>query len=151
MGSGASSVYIWLQETFDWVKSTVLINCGNITMRQSLAIILNGDFQFEYDREDKLGQAQVDYLNSMDEGMDSSGVIINKVKIQTPNQEQKYDFVAANLYNAMKADNEGMIGPMITYLAMRSPDLKEVQFSDENEDDEVSIEMVYDEACAPGD
>ncbi len=116
-------------------------------MPSLLAIVLNGALQFEYDREDSLNHMQIDYLNSMDKGMDRSGVIIGQQKVMTPSSEQKYEFVATSLYNAIKTENEGMIGSMTTYLAVRDTDLKQLKFSDETGD--LSIELVHDAAFVP--
>ncbi len=115
-------------------------------MPSLLTIVLNGSLQFEYDREETLGHVQVDYLNSMDVGMDRSGVFIGQQKIMTPSQEQKQEFVATSLYNAIQNGSDGMIGSMTTYLAIRDADLKQVRFSDEAGD--LSVELVHDEAFA---
>ncbi len=111
-------------------------------MHYKLAILLNGIAQIEYDRAKPLEQKLADYLDNMDNKMDI-GISIGEKQIQTPTPEQKAEFVASNLYHAIKADNEGMASAMTSYLAVRIADLKQVKFNDA--DGNVSIELVYDE------
>jgi len=110
-----------------------------------LSILLNDELQFEYDRETPPDQGQMDFLNKMDKGMDASGVILDKEKIKVPTEEQKTQFVATNLFNAIEAKNGGMIGSMTTYLALRNPKLKQVNFV-KKEGEEVTNKMIYDKA-----
>jgi hypothetical protein len=111
-------------------------------MHYKLAILLNGIAQIEYDRKVALDAKLADYLNNMDVKMDS-GVSIGEKQIQTPTSEQKAEFVASNLYHAIKGDNEAMASAMTSYLAVRIADLKQVKIDDAN--GSVSIELVYDE------
>lgn len=111
-------------------------------MHYKLAILLNGVAQIEYDRAVALEQKLADYLDNMDQKMDA-GIRIGETPINDPSPEQKAEFVASNLYHAIKADNEAMASAMSSYLAVRLPDLKQVKFNDA--DGSVSIELVYDE------
>ena len=111
-------------------------------MRYKLAILLNGIAQIEYDREVALDAKLADYLDKMDSKMDI-GISIGEQQITSPTAEQKAEFVASNLYHAIKGDNEAMASAMTSYLAVRIADLKQVKFSDK--DGNVSIELVYDE------
>ncbi len=111
-------------------------------MRYKLAILLNSIAQIEYDRNVALDAKLADYLDNMDSKMDA-GITIGEQQIPSPSSEQKAEFVASNLYHAIKADNEGMASAMTSYLAVRLADLKQVKFSDQ--DGNVSIELVYDE------
>ncbi len=110
-------------------------------MRYLLAIVLNGIAQLEYDRNKPLPTKQADYLDKMDEKMDI-GIAVGEKQIPDPDQEQRAQFVASNLYHAIKADNEAIAAAMAGYLAVRLPALKQVQITDKN--DEVSIELIYD-------
>ncbi len=56
---------------------------------------------------------------------------------------KKAEFVASNLYHAIKGNNEAMASAMASYLAVRIPDLKQVKYHDT--DGNVGIELVYDE------
>jgi len=111
-------------------------------MRYKLAIVLNGIAQIEYDRNIALDAKLADYLDNMDSKMDA-GITIGEKLIPSPTSEQKAEFVASNLYHAIKANNEAMASAMTSYLAVRQADLKQLKFSDK--DGAVSIELVYDE------
>ena len=111
-------------------------------MHYKLAILLNGIAQIEYDRAKPLEQKRADYLDNMDQKMDA-GISIGEKQIPAPGPEQKTEFVASNLYHAIKGDNEAMASAMTSYLAVRIADLKQVKFNDA--DGNVAIELVYDE------
>jgi hypothetical protein len=111
-------------------------------MRYKLAILLNGIAQIEYNRDVALDAKLADYLDNMDQKMDS-GVSIGEQQIQSPTPEQKAEFVATNLYHAIKGDNEAMASAMTSYLAVRNADLKQIKFNDN--DGNVAIDLVYDE------
>ncbi len=114
-------------------------------MRYKLAILLNGIAQLEYDREVALVAKQADYLEKMDQQM-AKGVRLGDETIDTPELEQQAQFVASNLYHAIRADNESAAAAMCSWLAVRIPELKQVQMSDVQGDvkGDVSIELVYD-------
>ena len=111
-------------------------------MRYKLAILLNGIAQIEYDRDIPLDAKKADYLDNMDKRMDA-GIQVGEQEIPAPTPEQKAEFVASNLYHAIRADNEGMASAMTSWLAVRIPELKQVKIDDKNEG--VSIELVYNE------
>ena len=111
-------------------------------MHYKLAILLNGIAQIEYDRAKPLEQKRADYLDNMDQKMDA-GIRIGEKQITDPGPEQKAEFVASNLYHAIKGNNEAMASAMTSYLAVRIADLKQVKFNDA--DGNVAIELVYDE------
>ena len=111
-------------------------------MHYKLAILLNGIAQIEYDRARPLEQKLADYLDNMDQKMDS-GISIGEKQVAVPTPEQKAEFIASNLYHAIKGDNEAMASAMTSYLAVRIADLKQVKFNDA--DGSVTIELVYDE------
>jgi len=112
-------------------------------MHYKLAILLNGVAQIEYDRAVPLEQKLADYLDSMDQKMDL-GIRIGEQSINAPTEKQKAEFIASNLYHAIKGDNEAMASAMTSYLAVRNADLKQIKFNDS--DGSVAIELVYDEA-----
>ncbi len=111
-------------------------------MRCKLAILLNGIAQIEYDRDITLDAKLADYLDNMDQKMDN-GIAVGEQQIRSPTTEQKAEFVASNLYHAIKGTNKAMASTMTSYLAVRIVDLKQVKFDDK--DGGVSIELVYDE------
>jgi hypothetical protein len=107
-----------------------------------MAVLLNGVAQLEYDREKPLPDHQALYLDKMDEKMDSEGVVIGDETVINPDQSQRIQFVTANLVHAIKTDDESMAAALCTYLAVRVPELKQVQIDDK--DGEVSIELIFD-------
>ncbi|MEE9447670.1 MAG: hypothetical protein V3V09_06895 [Arenicellales bacterium] len=110
-------------------------------MHYKLAILLNDIAQIEYDRSVPLESRQADHLSNMDKKM-ANGFSLGEKQINDPDQGQKAEFVASNLYHAIKGDNEAMASAMTSYLAVYIADLKQVKFDDK--DGEVSIELVYD-------
>ena len=110
---------------------------GNI-----MAVLINGIAQLEYDRNKALTDYQLTYLDKMDEKMDA-GINIDGVSIESPELNQRIQFITANMLSAIKSDNEGMTSALCTYLAMRLPDLKQIKVTEEGDD--VSIDMVFDE------
>ncbi len=110
-------------------------------MRYLLAIVLNGIAQIEYDRNKPLPTKQADYIDKMDTRM-NNGIGIGEKEIPSPDSDQRAQFVASNLYHAIKANNETIAAAMTAYLAVRVPALKQVQISDKEGD--VAIELIYD-------
>jgi hypothetical protein len=107
-----------------------------------MAVLINDIAQLEYDRDKVLTDYQQTYLDSMDKKMDD-GISIDGIHIENPDMNQKIQFVAANLLEAMKTSNEGMTSALCTYIAMRLPDLKQVKITDN--EGEVTIDLVFDE------
>jgi len=111
-------------------------------MSNIMAVLINGIAQLEYDRNKALSDYQLAYLDEMDRKMDG-GINIDGENIESPELNQKIQFVTANMLSAMKADNEGLTSALCSYLASRLPDLKQVRIVEEAGD--MSIDMVFDE------
>lgn len=111
-------------------------------MSQTMAVLLNGVAQLEYDRNMALTDYQMAYLDKMDEQMDE-GIDIDGKLIKQPELNQKIQFVSANLMEAMQSGNEGLTSALCTYIATRMPDLKQIKITDDNES--VCIDLVFDE------
>lgn len=111
-------------------------------MNNLMAVILNGVAQLEYDRNKSLPAHQELYLEKMDQSM-SEGIQVGEDFISEPDLNQRAQFVAANLANAILSDNEAMCSALTAYLANRLPELKQVKIS--NTDGQVTIELVFDE------
>lgn len=111
-------------------------------MSDFFAVLLNGVAQLEYDRNKPLTQYQQAYLDSMNEKMDA-GIDLGGEIIEKPDLNQKTQFVAANLLHSLQAGDEGMTSALCTFLASRHPDLKQLKFDEQ--DGNVSIELIYDE------
>ena len=112
-------------------------------MRYLLAILLNGVAQVEYDRNKPLPTKQADYIDKMDVRL-QNGFSLGEKEISEPDETQRAQFVASNLYHAIKADNEPVAAAMTAYLAVKMPALKQVHLSDDK--GEVAIELIYDKA-----
>lgn len=112
-------------------------------MSEFFAVMLNDVAQLEYDRNTPLTDYQLGYLESMDEKM-AAGIDLAGATITDPDLDQKTQFVAANLLQAMKSGNEGMTSALCTYLAHNHPDLKQLKYT-EADDGNITIELVYDE------
>ncbi|HEC19615.1 MAG TPA: hypothetical protein ENI97_09755 [Gammaproteobacteria bacterium] len=71
------------------------------------------------------------------------GIQVGEDIITNPDIQQRAQFVAANLANAILSDNEAMCAALTAYLANRLTDLRQVKIN--NTDGEISIELVFDE------
>jgi hypothetical protein len=113
------------------------------SMSRVLGVLLNGVAQLEYDRDKPLSDYQSAYLDEMDRKMDG-GIQIGDAQLESPDQAQRNQYIAANLLHAMRSGNESMTSALCSYLASRIPDMKQLRYTEE--DGKVSIEMVFDEA-----
>jgi len=111
-------------------------------MSNLLAVLLNGIAQLEYDRNKVLPAHQAVYLAKMDAKMDA-GIRLGNDTVENPDINQRAQFIAANLLNAMRANDEEMSAALCTWLANRLPDLKQVKMTEDG--DRVSIDLVFDE------
>jgi len=113
-------------------------------MSSTMAVLLNGIAQVEYDRTKPLPDYQGAYLDKMDRKMEAEGIDIDGEPVQAPALAQKAQFVAANLASAIIADDEAQVAAMTTWLAVRLPELKQVKLREE--DGGFAIELEFDEA-----
>lgn len=112
----------------------------DIVMSNIMAVFLNGIAQLEYDRSKALPDHQELYLDKMDEKM-ADGIQLGEELVTQPDENQRAQYVAANLLHAINSDNESMAAAMCSYLAVRLPDLKQVRF--EEKDGHVTIDFDY--------
>ena len=108
---------------------------------KKLVAVINGESQIEYDRTKTLPQKQQDYIQMMDDKMDQ-GIPHGTGHIFAPAAEQKAQFVASQLMQAIKSDNEQLIAATMAYLALKLPELQQV--IGREEDGEMKIQFVYD-------
>lgn len=111
-------------------------------MSNMMAVLLNGVAQLEFDRGQPLPDHQAVYLEKMDLKMDE-GILAGEKFIQTPDKQQRAQFVAANLAHAILDNNESQSSALCSYLAIRLPDLKQIKIK--KIEAEISIELVFDE------
>ena len=112
-------------------------------MSDSMVVLLNGEAMFEYDRSIQLPEKQQQYLDRMDQKMDS-GIQLGNETIANPDQQQRAQFVAFTLLNAIKNDDEAVIAAMNSYLAVRYPDLKQVKADMDNDNGKVMFDLIFD-------
>lgn len=111
-------------------------------MSDILAVVINDVVHLEYDRRKSLPEQQRQFLEKMDQELTSQIVMGDKV-INNPDLQERAQFVAINLVNALNTSNEGVAAAMCTYLAERIPDLKQVKVTEQN--GQVVIDLVFDQ------
>ncbi|MFV2058876.1 MAG: hypothetical protein ACC707_20640 [Thiohalomonadales bacterium] len=111
-------------------------------MSNLVAVLFNGIAQFEFDRERSLTPQQSLYLTKMDSKMDE-GIQMDSSFITKPDINNRTQYVAANLANAIIHNDEATCSALCSYLAVRLPELKQVKIDEK--DGEISIELVFDE------
>lgn len=114
-------------------------------MSSILAVVLNGTLQLEYHRDKPLPEAQLQYLDRMDQIMDA-GITLADAKIATPDQLQRAQFVASSLIQALQDDNEALAAASCSYLANRIPELRQIKATTVK--DQRSIDLVFDKNYA---
>lgn len=106
---------------------------------KKLAVLVNGEIVFEFDRETSFEEQQLAYLNKMDSDMDG-GIRVQGELLENPDSHQRASFIAMNLIKALQQGNEASIYASSAYLVKRLPALTEVHASDHG--DTVKIELV---------
>jgi hypothetical protein len=101
-------------------------------MNDIVKVIMNGQSVLEFHRSTAVPDHQRLYLDKMDQGMDD-GIDLDGARLETPNQMQRAEFVARQLFLALQANDEARAAATFTYLADRLPDLKEVRIAQNEE------------------
>ena len=94
-------------------------------MSEKLTIVLDEQAVLEYDRNKALSDSQLTYLDKMDEAMEN-GINVGQEKIESPDLQQKAQFVALQLVRSLHDENDAVIAASCSYLANRMPDLLQV-------------------------
>jgi hypothetical protein len=120
-------------------------------MNNILAVLLNDVAQLEYNRDQQLPPHQALYLEKMDTQM-NEGIQVDNTIISNPDINQRAQFVAGNLADAILNDQESAAAALCSYLAKILPDLKQVKITQSTNggasstsNNEISIELVFDE------
>jgi len=113
-------------------------------MSESMVVLLNGEALIEYDRTKELPEKQRQYLDRMDRQMDE-GIILGNENIESPDQQQRAQFVAFTLVNAIQQDNDAVIAAMNSYLAIRYPDLKQIKADIDQNTKRVMFDLIFDQ------
>lgn len=111
-----------------------------------LVAVVNGEPIVEYDRSVVLPENQQQYLEIMDSKMDQ-GIPLGQGNVFAPDQEQKSQFVASQLFMAIESENDQLIAASMAYLATRLPELKQV--STKEKEGEQQISFIYDREFTP--
>ena len=111
-------------------------------MSNIFAVIINGTPELEYDRTKPLSERQHQFLEKMDQELNTQIVMGDEV-IQNPGIEEKAQFVTINLVNALHASNDSVAAAMCSYLATRVPNLKQVKVTENG--GQMLIDLVFDE------
>lgn len=107
-----------------------------------LAVVVNNEVVFEFDREISFEDQQMAFLDRMDSDMDS-GIKIKGELLVNPDARQRATFIVMNLIKALQQDNEAVISASCAYLVNRHPALIEVHANDHG--DAVKIELIEEE------
>ncbi|HEY5602172.1 MAG TPA: hypothetical protein VIM41_03610 [Gammaproteobacteria bacterium] len=111
-------------------------------MSDIFSVVFNDNPELEFDRGKPLSERQLQFLEKMDQELNTQIVMGDEV-ILNPGLEEKAQFVAINLVNALTGSNDGVAAAMCSYLATRVPDLKQVIVNSNN--GQVLINLIFDE------
>lgn len=95
-------------------------------MGEFLGVLVDGQPQYEFDRDKVLPEGHLVRLEQMDSKM-NRGIEIQGELIPNPDREARTRFVATSLANALAEGDENMAMAMVTWLGVRRPDLKQVK------------------------
>ena len=112
-----------------------------------VAVVVNGELTIRYDRARELTGRQRESLDQLDRRMDKEGVELDGVQHQTPDPGQRARFVANRLVEAMVAEDEPRVAALVSYLADRLPDLKQIKV--DIRDDQMMVDLVFDQPYVP--
>lgn len=110
-------------------------------MNPYLEIILNGEVVIKYPQNTRLPGKQREFLDIMDIDMDA-GIELNGYLINQPSIQQRSHYVAMQLIQALKTNNNGLITASCAYLTTRQPTLRKVRANEAKE--EITLELEFD-------
>ena len=109
--------------------------------------LLAGQEMLSYDKSVTLPDSQRDYLDVMDEKMEQGFELAGEI-IKHPQQQQKSQFVAFKLVNALENNDDQAAIVMFTYLVSRMPELLQVKAR--SEAGKIGIEFIFDQVKPQG-
>lgn len=120
-------------------------------MSDKVGFLLEGQEVLTYDRSQVLPDKQREYLDIIDAQM-NEGFVLSEQKVENPNLQQKTQFVALNLVQALLKEDDNTAIIMFTYLVNRMPELKQAKAKTKTSEsgDQIGVEFVFDEVKAEG-
>ncbi len=120
-------------------------------MSDKVGFLLEGQEVLTYDRSQVLPDKQREYLDIIDAQM-NEGFVLSEQKVENPNLQQKTQFVALNLVQALLKEDDNTAIIMFTYLVNRMPELKQAKAKTKTSEsgDQIGVEFVFDELKAEG-
>jgi hypothetical protein len=106
-----------------------------------LVVSVDGEAIVQYDRRITLPAQQRAYLDAMDRRM-AQGIQPGSNRIEQPDELDRARFVAVQLSEALKSDNDALIAAACAWLANRIPELRQVKI--ENRERQRHIDLVFD-------
>jgi hypothetical protein len=103
------------------------------------SIFVNEELAYEYERSMELDEAQLTFLERMEQDMER-GFRIHGELITSPDDKQKAIFVTMNLLRALQQDDQPKIAVSCAYLSTRLPHVVEVHARDQ--DERIVVEFV---------
>ena len=120
-------------------------------MSDKVGFLLEGQEVLTYDRSQVLPDKQREYLDIIDARM-NEGFVLSDQKVENPNLQQKTQFVALNLVQALLKEDDNTAIIMFTYLVNRMPELKQAKAKTKTSEsgDQIGVEFVFDEVKVEG-
>lgn len=120
-------------------------------MSDKVGFLLEGQEVLTYDRSQVLPDKQREYLDIIDAQM-NEGFVLSDQKVENPNLQQKTQFVALNLVQALLKEDDNTAIIMFTYLVNRMPELKQAKAKTKTSEsgDQIGVEFVFDEVKVEG-
>ena len=118
---------------------------------EKVSFLLEGQEVLTYDRAIALTDQQKTYLEDMDRTLEE-GFVLAGQKVEQPDLEQKTQFVALNLVQALKKEDDKMAIILFSYLVDRMPDLKQARakVKETKSGDKIGVEFIFDEIKPEG-
>jgi len=110
-------------------------------MSDIIAVLLNGIAQVEFDRNKFVPPEHKVYLDRMDQKMDHS-IELDGQTLLRPDLGQRARFVANLLAQAIAADSEAQVAASTSWLALRLPDLQQVNITETG--GRFTIDLIFD-------
>lgn len=120
-------------------------------MSEKVAFLLDGQEVLTYDRSIALTQSQKGYLDDMEQTL-NEGFFLSGERVENPDLEQKTQFVALNLVQALQKEDDKTAIILFSYLVDRMPELKQAKakIKDTQAGSQIGVEFIFDELKPEG-